>query len=554
MNVEAEGMPIKKLLGSGEYIIPNYQREYDWGLEEINELLDDIKDIDKGDSYFIGHMVLDGKRNGETFVVVDGQQRITTITIMLCCLRDIFYARKENSLGNGINNNYIFFKDVNDHTSARLSNDMPYPVLQARVLNVPEHKNNNVIPQKNGEKKIIKAYEHIRSLFEKYTKEELEQIRDKILNLETVAVYAEDVTDACTIFMTLNSTGKDLTAFDLVKSLIFSRYKKIPLVDEPNDTWKTIISNTQQNIKFLNNFYASRYKKVSDRRLFKEIDKTIKKLNPKKIEEGTKVFLQQMLEDSSIFKLINEPISTSFNKNEYEIYESVYAIIKQFKIQVANSFLIALIREYRKHTIAKKECIKVLSAMERFHFVNNAVCSKRSSGRDLMYAKYARELYQVGTKHDKHIVIRNLCLELNHSVADISDFEASVDSKLYYTKKDEKQKELVKYVLMKLERKKNLHSIPIATSIEHVYPETPEKMTLKDSTLIRNIGNLVLLEDDVNSKIGNKNYANKQTYILSKSKIVTAKELFKTYTSWTDREIKQRRKLLIDEMYNNMWT
>ncbi len=107
---------------------------------------------------------------------------------------------------------------------------------------------------------------------------------------------------------------------------------------------------------------------------------------------------------------------------------------------------------------------------------------------------------------------------------------------------------------MKLERKKNLHSIPIATSIEHVYPETPEKMTLKDSTLIRNIGNLVLLEDDVNSKIGNKNYANKQAYILSKSKIVTAKELFKTYTSWTDREIKQRRKLLIDEMYNNMWT
>ena len=39
MNVEAEGMPIKKLLGSGEYIIPNYQREYDWGLEEIKRLL-----------------------------------------------------------------------------------------------------------------------------------------------------------------------------------------------------------------------------------------------------------------------------------------------------------------------------------------------------------------------------------------------------------------------------------------------------------------------------------------------------------------------------------
>ena len=104
-----------------------------------------------------------------------------------------------------------------------------------------------------------------------------------------------------------------------------------------------------------------------------------------------------------------------------------------------------------------------------------------------------------------------------------------------------------------MERKKNKHSIPIATSIEHVYPETPQTMTLADSNLIKNIGNLVLLEDDINSKVGNKEYNEKRTYVLNKSKMITAKQLFNTYNNWKDTEIKLRRDDLIKEMYETMW-
>lgn len=553
MKVDAQGMPIRKLLTDGMYIIPDYQREYDWEEEQICEFIDDIKEIHNNESYFIGHMVFEGKRNGVSFTVIDGQQRITTITIMLCCLRDIFYARNENDLGNGINDKYIFSINDDNEKFARLINDMPYPVLQARVQNIPDEKDNNVIPQKNGEKKIINAYNKISSLFQKYTIDELKSFRDKILDLETVSVVAEGVSNACTIFMTLNSTGKDLTPLDLVKSLIFSKYKKVPLVNEPNDTWKVINDNIKQNSKFLNNFYASRYKKVSDRRIFKEIEGTIKSLDSNNNGAGAKEFLQQMLTDSEIYKLIIEPLQSQWEKNDYEIYESIFAITKQFKIQVSNSFLIALIRDYKEGKISKKMCMKVLSVMERFHFINNAVCSSRSSGLDLLYAKFAHALYQAGIKQDKHVIINCVCQDLTNKIASVSDFSANVDNKLYYTKVDEKQKELVKYVLIKMERKKNKHSIPIATSIEHVYPETPQTMTLADSNLIKNIGNLVLLEDDINSKIGNKEYNEKKTYVLNKSKMITAKQLFNTYNNWKDTEIKLRRDDLIKEMYETMW-
>lgn len=553
MKVDAQGMPIRKLLTDGKYIIPDYQREYDWEEEQISEFVDDINE-NNNESYFIGHMVFEGKRNGDTFTVIDGQQRITTITIMLCCLRDIFYARNEKDLGNGINDKYIFCKNDDNKISARLINNMPYPVLQARVQNIPDEKDNTILPHKNGEKKIISAYDKIYALFDNSSVEELKILRDKILDLETVSVVAEGVSNACTIFMTLNSTGKDLTTLDLVKSLIFSKYEKPHLIDEPNDTWKKINNNIKQNNKFLNNFYASRYKKVADRKLFKEVENTIKSLNPNDIGAGTKEFLQQMLRDSEIFKLINEPLQTNWANHEYEIYESIFALTKLFRIQVSNSFLIALIRDYKEKSISKQMCLKVLTVMERFHFINNAVCSNRSSGIDLLYAKFSRDLYKENSKPNKHRVIIRICQDLANRIADISDFSANVDSKLYYTKNDDKQKELVKYVLRKLERKKNIHSIPIATSIEHVYPEMPQIMTLANSNLIQNIGNLVLLEDDINSKIGNKEYNIKKTYVLKNSKIITATELFNTYLSWTDTEILQRRSILINEMYTTMWT
>ena len=553
MKVDAQGMPIRKLFTDGKYIIPDYQREYDWEEEQIMEFIDDINE-NNNETYFIGHMVFEGKRNGDSFTVIDGQQRITTITIMLCCIRDIFFARNENDLGNGINDKYIFYKDDDNNIFARLINYMPYPVLQARIQNIPELKDNNILPHKNGEKKIINAYYKIYELFNNKTTDELKKFRDKILELETVSVVAEGVSNACTIFMTLNSTGKDLTTLDLVKSLIFSKYKKIPLINEPNDTWKQIIDNIKQNNKFLNNFYASRYKKVADRKLFKEMEYTIKSLNSNDIGEGTKDFLQQMLKDSNIFRIIKEPSLSHWTNNEYEIYESIYALTKLFKIQVSNSFLIALIRDYKEKTISKTMCLKVLSVMERFHFINNAVCSNRSSGIDHLYAKFSRDLYQESSKQNKHRVINNVCQVLTNRIADISDFNANVDNKLYYTKKDDKQKELVKYVLIKLERKKNRHSIPIATSIEHVYPETPQVMTLRDPSLIKNIGNLVLLEDDINSKIGNKEYKDKKVYVLTNSKINTAKELFNSHLNWNDTEIHQRRSKMIQEMYKIMWT
>jgi uncharacterized protein with ParB-like and HNH nuclease domain len=553
MEVEAFSQKISNVFGKGQFIIPDYQREYDWDEAEIQELLDDIEEIGEEESYFIGHMVFEGKFTGTSFNVIDGQQRITTITILLSVIRDLFYLLKLDNLGNGINNNYIFKKDLNDKEYVVLENKMPYPVLQAYVQSKPVDKDLKVQAVKIGEKKIVKAYDTFYEMFKSYDEEKLKKLRNKILNLEVIFVAASEKVDAHTIFMTLNATGKDLTSIDLMKNQIFSFYPKLPHIDEPNDSWKKIIANTEdKGIKFFNNFWSSRYKKISDSSLFKQFIKTIVK--PKK---DIKIFLKDLVEDSILFRKLYSPQLEDWSKNnEYLVYLSLNAITQIFSIEVANSILISLLREYEKNNISLVYLIKALDTLERFHFINNAICSNRSSGLDIMYAKHSRELLIATDRHGKHNVIDELITKLTAKIPSFEAFDASFDSKLFYLSNQTKQKKLVQYVLNKIEFKKQNQNVDLINmSIEHIYPEKPKASVWSsiNPVFIKNIGNLVLLDAGLNSNVGNLDYNKKKAEVLASSSLISTKEVFTANNTWDELTIKNRRTNLISVLYKDVW-
>jgi len=88
-----EAKNIIKIFGDADsyYQIPDYQRSYSWGDEEVEQLWDDIYSaMESGDeSYFLGAMILIKTKDGY-FEVVDGQQRLTTLTILFCVIRDLY--------------------------------------------------------------------------------------------------------------------------------------------------------------------------------------------------------------------------------------------------------------------------------------------------------------------------------------------------------------------------------------------------------------------------------------------------------------------------------
>lgn len=553
MNVEARSQKIENILKKGTFIIPDYQREYDWDSEEVDEFLEDIEETNNGDSYFIGHMVMEGEYNGASFNVIDGQQRFTTITIILSVIRDIFYNRDETDLAEGINDNYIFGKDRNNKSYIILENKMPYPILQAYVQSIPAKKNSSVKPIKRGEKRIKKIYDKLYKLFDSYTIKQLEDIRNKILDLEVIFVAVSDEVDAFTIFETLNATGKDLTPIDLIKNQIFKLYDRQPHIDEPNDSWKEILSNSEnKNLKFLNNFWSSRYKKVSNNKIYKQFIDNIVKTKVNIVD-----FLEELKSDSVLFKEINYPNKENWtNPDEYKIYFSLNAIVEIFNIEVANSILLSLLREYKSKKISLKYLLKALNAIEKYHFINNAISSNRSSGLDTMYARFARDIKDAKDKHHKHTEIDKMIKRLDEKLPIFKEYNANVDEKLYYSSSETKQKKLVQYVLKKIEFHFQKNSIEIINpSLEHIYPEKPTKdwKTLKNEVLLKNIGNLVLLDANLNSKIGNKKYSIKKKIVLKESTILSTKEVFNNVDEWSDSEIKNRRNSIVELMYNDVW-
>ena len=115
---------------------------------------------------------------------------------------------------------------------------------------------------------------------------------------------------------------------------------------------------------------------------------------------------------------------------------------------------------------------------------------------------------------------------------------------------------MVSYILRKIELKKQNKNVELHNiSIEHIYPEkSVGKWETIEDKYISNIGNLVLLDAGLNSKVGNMTYPEKKNIIIKESTIISTKEIFEKYINWSSREIEERRNFLVEYTYNDLWT
>ncbi|MFS6938888.1 DUF262 domain-containing protein [Neisseria animaloris] len=562
-HIAARSLEIKKVLQGNKFLIPEYQREFAWGVTEVEELINDLNDISDSDKYFIGHMVFEGRENGDTFQIIDGQQRITTIVIMICALRDIFYERGENDLADPLNDKYIIHKDDRNKPFPGLSSEMSYPILQKYVQKKPIEKE-ECKPTRSGEKNIIEIYDFVVNEFKKYSTEELETFRDKLLNIEVIFVSAQGMLNAQRIFMTINARGKDLSFVDLIKSQIFVLYpNQDSLLQEPNDSWSFILSNVGTDIEeFFYIVWHSRFKLIQREHIFKDFMKLAQKQG-----FDIKDFVNKLKEDSVMFAKMQAKDFSNWSTesiNEYSAFYSINAIINVFGINKAiTPYLLALLRAY---FIDKKISLlmfkKILGCLEKFHFINNSVCANYLGGFDKFYSKKARDLLESTNKQDAHKQIKKTIDDLNERIPTLEEFKETFSQKVYYNpqkartkrdyEKDKRARDLSNYVLKKLEFLEQNSNISFhKISLEHLYPASYDNWPkLQNFDNIKYIGNLVLLDSDLNSKLGNKDFDYKKEKILRESKIITTKLAIKDKEKWCDEEINERTNRIVEEYYN----
>lgn len=100
MKIEANDKEIQDIFSSGYFKIPRFQRPYSWEKDEVENFWEDITK-NKDENYFIGSMVV-FQSVKPYFGIVDGQQRLTTITIILSVIRDSFIKLEQENLAKGI--------------------------------------------------------------------------------------------------------------------------------------------------------------------------------------------------------------------------------------------------------------------------------------------------------------------------------------------------------------------------------------------------------------------------------------------------------------------
>src|SRR5574344_2634333 len=159
MEFHAEPLKIRKVLKSNIiYSIPDFQREYSWDKENILEFWNDLNN---SEDLFFGSFVLVGNKNDTELYIVDGQQRFTTITILLSVIRDFFKLIEEIDLVD-TTQSYIVFLDDDKKPCPILKNETPYPFFQNLIQDTSII--DKLVPKTDEEKLIIEN----KSLFKSY--------------------------------------------------------------------------------------------------------------------------------------------------------------------------------------------------------------------------------------------------------------------------------------------------------------------------------------------------------------------------------------------------
>jgi hypothetical protein len=566
MKIESTDLDIRTMLSSAYYKIPRFQRPYSWDPENIQEFWDDII-RDNPPDYFIGSMVVykDGKQR---YGVVDGQQRLTTITILLCVLRDKLAENDCRDLAEGIHG-LVERKNIDNKPEFIVSTESSYPFFQDQIQkwgapSIDIEPLAEEVSLKYAHAKFQLLVNEVAAAVlidptvpdnkrDELIRQRIVSIRDALLNLKVIFVKLEEEDDAYVIFETLNTRGKDLSLTDLVKNHLTKLIKsKNPSSDDAKIKWKQLLEIIQGSSAeldtdtFIHHFWLSKYDYLPLKGLFKVLKKRI-------TSADAPSFLDALLIDAALYRGIHEPPYAKWAKEDKRIERALSALML-FRVQQQTPCVLSLVREYRNTNKLKKRHVEdALVAIEKFHFFFTAVTSQRSSGGiSGMYAALGRRLFEAVNTEKAVEVIRDLKEKLRSRVPRIEEFKA-IFPQVIYTDNVTKQRKLVRYILTEIERQKpSTAAVDYdQMTIEHLASQSLIGTAGYDDAIVGQIGNLLLVSEELNEKLKNKSFKEKKkTLVESGFKLPQEVE---SANSWGPMEIRQRTDAISELAYNSVW-
>lgn len=257
------------------YVVPDYQREYVWTDKEVQQLLDDINDEIDGSSqeYFIGTILVSPGESANHYEVIDGQQRLTTLFLLLCALKNLFKGEPQYQMISGlISSSYV---NSEGDVISTLKLDPRYEnasELMAKIVEInsdPVTTRNAIqasgIPSFGSLDNLLNSYDTVyRYVKDNYPDNtSLKKYWGYLANKVIFIQISTDVSSALKIFETINERGIGLNPMDLLKNLLFTQVKKDEFT-KLKDRWKKITSPLEKNkekpLRFLRYYLMANYR------------------------------------------------------------------------------------------------------------------------------------------------------------------------------------------------------------------------------------------------------------------------------------------------------
>ena len=556
--------------GKSKYVVPNYQRAYNWTGDKVDELWDDLIDNHASSSnnpYLLGPIMIVKKAGvSGPYEIVDGQQRLVTLTLMFCALRNSL-NKHEPDESDDRDDHKELIKEINesikDSSGSLIKlNDESNDVFTDICVKDDSRELEEGLNQAS-KKQIVINYKillkYTNSLCEKYFDADndrgaIRKIR-KLTNAikdNTYFVYIQihEEEYSYQVFQSLNSKGQKLNQSDLVKSHLLSISG-----EDVKTKWDKIIS--LKSIKknpddFL--YYSMLSRKCpssgdgADEILKMKIYNIVKKeINTK---EKVRTYLKELSEDSKIIDKLNE-----HSDSDEEFRHILYGITQVG----AKYFRRSIITAYREWGDTKDSKI-LIECLLKFFFMYRTISKldidqiKRIARDTTCHILNKKNLNEV-----LYTILKSEKLGVEVDNIDQKEFMDEFKNNI-----DNLRPSVATYILYSIERKiheeQGVHVRPIPNryQLEHIFPQNPNK-EWDNKDVLKNhknrLGNLTLLDMKWNSTLKNRSFEdkmNKGDKCYSKSGVELNKRYLTTYAKWDVEEIEDREKKLI-EYASKIW-
>ena len=509
--MKASERKITKLFSESDTVfsIPVYQRDYNWQEKQCQRLFKDILQTGKNEkvsSYFLGSIVYihDGIYGvGEKeFHVIDGQQRMTTLTLLFLA---IYFKLKGTILAKDadkIYNQYV----VNPYSEKEIKLKLLPPEENLYILNKISHNKFNEL-EAFQDRNMLKNYLFFEKELENLSFDDMKHLSNGIEKLIYIDIALEKgKDDPQKIFESLNSTGLDLSQGDLIRNYILMDLER----GEQNRIYKEIWIPIENNCKvsdgseitsyvsdFIRDYLTLKTEKISSKpKVFETFKAYYEKENDEKLEDMKKY--------SEAYSYIIKP---GLEKDKDIQRELDY--LKSLDKTVINTFLIGVLKDYKDNTLEKDELLNILILLQSYLW-RRYITEKPTNALNKIFQGMYGKISRSGNYYENLVDVL-----MAEDFPTDEELESALKLKNVY-----KDKEKLNYVFKKLENYNHNELIDFENekiTIEHIFPQKPNK-AWKENYSDNELEQMISFKDTIsnltltgsNSNLSNKAFHEKR--------------------------------------------